>query len=124
VAQSNQIFAGRPTTYWFQRDINQPILHLWPAPNLAAEGAQLIVWRHRQIMDVGTLQQELDIPQRWYEAIVSQLAFKLAQEIDVVDANLLVPLSQAAALNMNTAWNGDNDGSPTTIQPWIAPYTR
>jgi hypothetical protein len=124
VAQSNQIFAGRPTTYWFQRDINQPILHLWPAPNLAAEGAQLIVWRHRQIMDVGTLQQELDIPQRWYEAIVSQLAYKLAMEIDVVDANLLVPLSQAAALTMNTAWNGDNDGSPTTIQPWIAPYTR
>ena len=124
VAQSNQIFAGRPTTYWFQRDINQPILHLWPAPNLAAEVAQLIIWRHRQIMDVGTLQQELDIPQRWYEAIVSQLAFKLAQEIDIVDAGLIMPLSQAAALNMNTAWNGDNDGSATTITPNIGVYTK
>lgn len=124
VAQSNQIFAGRPTTYWFQRDIERPILHLWPAPNLAAEGAQLIVWRHRQIMDVGTLQQELDIPQRWYEAIVSQLAFKLAQEIDVVDPSLVGTLGQLAAINMNTAWTGDNDGSPMTIQPWIAPYTK
>jgi hypothetical protein len=97
---------------------------LWPAPNLAAEVAQLIIWRHRQIMDVGTLQQELDIPQRWYEAIVSQLAFKLAQEIDIVDAGLIMPLSQAAALNMNTAWNGDNDGSPTTITPAIGCYTK
>ena len=124
VAQSNQVFLGRPTTYWFQRDINQPILHLWPAPNTAAEGAQLIVWRHRQIMDVGTLQQELDIPQRWYEAIVSQLAYKLSMEIDVVDVNLVPLLSQTATMAMNTAWTGDNDGSPTTIQPWIAPYTR
>jgi hypothetical protein len=65
VAQANQIFAGRPTTYWFQRDINRPVMHLWPAPNQAAELAQLIVWRHRHIMDVGTLQQELEIPQRW-----------------------------------------------------------
>lgn len=124
VAQANFIFQGRPTTYWFQRDINQPIMHLWPAPNEAAEEAQLIVWRHRQIMDVGTLQQDLDIPQRWYEAIVSQLAFKLSQEIDTIDINLIVPLSQAAALNMNTAWTGDNDGSPTTITPTIGVYTR
>lgn len=124
VQQSNQIFQGRPTTYWFQRDINQPKLHLWPAPNLQAESAQLIVWRHRQIQDVGTLQQSLDIPQRWYEAIVSQLAYKLSMEIDIVDPNLLMPLSQAAAQAMNIAWSGDNDGSSTTIQPWIAPYTR
>lgn len=123
-AQSNQIFEGRPTTFWFQRDREEPIMHLWPAPNEDAEEAQLIVWRHRQIMDVGTLQQELDIPQRWYEAIVAQLAYKLATEIETVDANLMVPLSQAAAIAMLTAWTGDNDGSSMTIQPWIAPYTR
>lgn len=124
VAQSNQIFQSRPTTYWFQRDRENPIMHLWPAPNEAAEEAQLIVWRHRQIMDVGTLQEELDIPQRWYEAIVSQLAYKLSMEIDIVDPNLMVPLSQAAAITLNTAWTGDNDGSSIMIQPWIAPYTK
>ena len=123
-AQSNKVFNGRPTTYWFQRNINQPVLNLWPAPNAQAEYAQLIVWRHRQIMDVGTLQQELDIPQRWYEAIVAMLAAKLAQEIESVDVNLIAPLDANAAAAMNTAWNGDNDGSPTTIQPWISPYTR
>jgi hypothetical protein len=124
VAQSNKVFNGRPTTYWFQRDINQPIIHLWPAPNAQSEYAQLIVWRHRQIMDVGTLQQELDIPQRWYDAIVSNLASKLSLEIDQVDVNLIPTLTQLAAASMNTAWTGDNDGSSTTIQPYIAPYTR
>jgi predicted small secreted protein len=124
VAQANQIFAGRPTTYWFQRDINQPVMHLWPAPNQAAEVAQLIVWRHRHIMDVGTLQQELEIPQRWYEAIVSKLASKLALETDAVDMNLIPLLDAKAEQALREAWDGDNDGSPTTITPNIGVYTR
>lgn len=124
VAQSNQIFQGRPTTFWFQRDINQPVMHLWPAPNAASEQAQLIVWRHRQIMDVGTLQEELEIPQRWYNAIVDKLASLLAFEIDIVDPQLIPLLSAKSDASMQVAWTGDNDGSSTTIQPWIAPYTR
>ena len=124
VAQSNQIFAGRPTTYWFQRDINQPVMHLWPAPNQASEVAQLIVWRHRHIMDVGTLQQELEIPQRWYEAIVANLASKLAMETDAVDMNLIPGLDAKAEKALRMAWDGDNDGSPTTITPNIGVYTR
>jgi len=124
VAQANQIFAGRPTTFWFQRDINQPVMHLWPAPNLASEVAQLIVWRHRHIMDVGTLQQELEIPQRWYEAIVSKLAAKVAMETDAVDMNLIPTLNAMADNALRTAWDGDNDGSPTTITPNIGVYTR
>jgi hypothetical protein len=124
VAQANQIFAGRPTTYWFQRDINRPVMHLWPAPNQAAELAQLIVWRHRHIMDVGTLQQELEIPQRWYEAIVSKLASKLALETDAVDMNLIPLLDAKAEQALREAWDGDNDGSPTTITPNIGVYTR
>jgi hypothetical protein len=124
IAQANQIFQGRPTTYWFQRNINQPILHLWPAPNPAAEYAQLIVWRHRQIMDVGTLQQELEIPQRWYEAIVAKLASKLAMETDAVDMNLIPMLDAKAEVALRAAWDGDNDGSPTTITPNIGVYTR
>lgn len=124
VAQSNQIFQGRPTTYWFQRDINQPILHLWPAPNLASEYAQLIVWRHRYIMDVGTLQQDLDIPQRWFEAIVLLLASKLALEIDIVDPTLIPLLSSLKDTAVLMAWNGDNDGSSTTITPTIGVYTK
>jgi hypothetical protein len=124
VAQANQIFQSRPTTYWFQRDINQPILHLWPAPNAQSEYAQLIVWRHRQIMDVGTLQQELEIPQRWYDAIVMKLASRLALEIDIVDPSLIQLLTPLAADSMRIAWDGDNDGSATTITPYIAVYTR
>lgn len=123
-AQSNKVFAGRPSTYWFQRDRINPILNLWPAPNEMAEHAQLVVWRHRHIMDVGTLQQEIEVPQRWLEAMVSGLAAKVAAETPSVDVNLIAPLEQKAAMALAQAWNGDNDGSPTFIQPRISAYTR
>jgi hypothetical protein len=124
VAQNNKIFASRPTTYWFQRNLTDPVMNVWPAPNAAAEYAQLIVWRHRQIMDVGTLTEELEIPQRWYEAIVALLASKLVIEVEGTDISLLPVLSQQSEIAIRKAWDGDNDGSAIKIQPWIAPYTK
>lgn len=124
VAQSNKIFEGRPLTYWFQRNIAQPVMHLWPAPNSAAEFCQLIVWRHRHIMDTANLQQEVEIPQRWLEAIINGLAARVASETPEVDANLVPMLEQRAAVSLQRAWDGDNDGSPTYINPGIGCYTK
>ncbi len=124
VAQSNKVFQGRPLTYWFQRDLPQPVMNLWPAPNAAAEEQQLIVWRHRQIMDTQNLQQEVEIPARWLEAIINGLSARVGAETPAVDANLIPILEQRAAMSMQRAWDGDNDGSPTFINPGIACYTR
>lgn len=124
VQQSNKVFPGRPTSYWFQRDIPEPVVNIWPAPFLAAEQAQLIVWRHRQIMDTENLQQEVEIPQRWLEAIVNGLSAKMAAETPMVDINLIPMLEQRAAMTMQRAWDGDNDGSPIQINPGIGVYTR
>jgi hypothetical protein len=124
VQQSNKVFPGRPNSYWFQRDIPEPVVNIWPAPFLAAEQAQLIVWRHRQIMDTQNLQQEVEIPQRWIEAIVNGLAAKVASETAAVDMNLIPILEQRAAMTVQRAWDGDNDGSPIQINPGIGVYTR
>jgi hypothetical protein len=124
VQQSNKVFPGRPNSYWFQRDIPDPVVNIWPAPFLAAEQAQLIVWRHRQIMDTQNLQQEVEIPQRWIEAIVNGLAAKVASETAAVDMNLIPILEQRAAMTVQRAWDGDNDGSPIQINPGIGVYTK
>lgn len=124
VAQSNKIFAGRPVNFWLKRDRLYPEMYLWPAPNNTAESAQLIVWRHRHIMDVGTLVQDIEVPQRWLEAITARLAAKMAMETPAVDAGLIPMLQTMAQVAQQAAWDGDNDGSPTFIQPWIAPYTK
>lgn len=124
VQQNNQVFPGRPVTYWFQRDIPIPVVHLWPVPNAASEQAQCILWRHRQIMDTENLQQEVEVPQRWLEAIVNNLAARVAAETPQVDANLVPVLEQRAAISLQRAWDGDNDGSPTFINPGIGCYTK
>ena len=123
VNQSNKVFPGRPSNYYFQRDLPEPVVYLWPAPFSAAEQAQLVLWRHRQIMDTENLQQEVEVPQRWLEAIVNGLAAKVAAETAAVDATLLPILEQRSVISMQRAWDGDNDGSPIQINPGIRAYT-
>lgn len=123
VNQSNQVFPGRPSNYYFQRDLPQPIVRLWPAPFSAAEQAQLILWRHRQIMSNTNLQQDVEIPARWLEAIINTLAARVAAETPQVDVNLIPILEQKAGISTQRAWDGDNDGSPIQINPGIRAYT-
>ena len=120
----NKYFLGRPLQFWFDRQINQPVMHLWPAPNEAAETQQIIVWRHRYIQDVGTMTQELDIPQRWFDAIVALLASKLAEETPEVDAQLMPILEVKAEKALAQAENEERDNSPIYWAPLISPYTR
>jgi hypothetical protein len=124
VAQNNKVFPGRPNSYWFQRDLPTPVMNVWPAPFAAAEQAQLIVWRHRHIMDTENLRQDVEVPQRWLEAVVSGLAAKVAAETPAADINLIPMLEQKYAMAKQSAFDGDNDGSPTFIQPSIGVYTR
>ena len=114
----------RPLQFWFDRQIPQPIMHMWPVPNLAAETYQIVIWRHRYIMDVGSMTQELEVPQRWYEAIVAGLAAKLALEIVEVDPQMIPLLDQKAMSALMTAQAEERDNSPMMIQPNISPYTR
>ena len=124
VAQSNKAFLGRPLTYWFQRGQITPTMNLWPAPNAASEHQQLIVWRQRHIMDVGSLSQSIEVPQRWLNAIIDMLAARVAAETPSVDVALLPRLDGIAAQSYQTARDGDNSGASTFLQPQIRGYTR
>ena len=94
-----------------------------PAPFYAAEQAQLVLWRHRQIMSNSNLQQDVEIPARWLEAIINTLAARVAAETPQVDPTTMAVLEQKSALSMQRAWDGDNDGSPIQINPGIGAYT-
>ena len=124
VNQSNKVFPGRPSNYYFQRDLPEPVVYLWPAPFAASEQAQLVLWRHRQIMDTENLQQEVEVPQRWLEAIINGLASRVAAETPAVAAELIPVLEQKSNISMQRAWDGDNDGSPIQINPGIGVYTK
>jgi hypothetical protein len=116
--------SNRPLQYWFDRQVNQPVMHMWPVPNVAATVYQIVLWRQRYIMDVGTMTQEIEIPQRWYEAVVSMLAAKMAMELVEVDASLIPMLDAKAAQALAVAQAEERDNSPMMISPNISMYTR
>ena len=116
--------SNRPLQYWFDRRVRQPVMHLWPTPSPAATTSQITLWRHRHIMDVGTMTQEIEVPQRWLEAVVSMLAAKLAQEYIEVDPQLMPMLDGKAQAALYSAQMEERDNSPMMIQPNIAMYTR
>jgi hypothetical protein len=116
--------SNRPLQFWYDRLIPNPIMRLWPVPNSGATTSQIVLWVQRYIMDVGTMTQQIEVPQRWYEAIVAMLASKLALEIAEVDASMIPLLDQKAAAALYTAQAEERDNSPMMIAPNIAMYTR
>lgn len=116
--------SNRPLQYWLDRQVRTPVMNLWPVPNTQAEYAQIVVWAQRHIMDVGNLQQEVEVPQRWYEAIVAMLAARLAMEFIEVDPALTPILDQKAEQALYYAQQEERDNSPIQILPNISMYTR
>lgn len=115
--------SNRPLQFWFDRQVQQPVMHLWPVPNADAEVNQIVLWRQRYIMDVGTMTQEIEVPQRWYEAIVAMLASRLALEYIEVDPSMISMLDAKAKESLYFAQQEERDNSPMMILPNIAMYT-
>ena len=75
----DKFLTGRPTQFWFDRQRTQPVITMWPSPDREFTFAQLVCYIQREIQDVGTLQQELEVPDRWYMAIILMLAKRLVR---------------------------------------------
>jgi hypothetical protein len=117
-------YQGRPIQIWFDRQREVPVIHVWPTPDSGNAQKQMVVSRKRQIMDVGTLTQTLDVPQRWYNAIISCLAFNLSQECPVVKPEVIPMLQARMQQELQLAQAEERDDSPIRMTPNIRGYTR
>lgn len=66
---------GRPSSYYFDRKIT-PVLNLWPTPSNLYNAAQYSY--KKMIQEVGLYTNSLEIPARFYPALVSGLSYKLS----------------------------------------------
>ena len=114
--------ANQPFQFWFNRTIPSPELYLWPTPSDAF--VQMTVWYSRQIQDVGALQGQLEIPQRWYEAVVMMLAHRMSLELPQVAPDRISYLEKMADTYLMQAENEERDKSPIYLAPNISVYTR
>ena len=115
---------GRPTQFWFDRQRTQPEIELWPSPGAEFTFNQITGFIQRQLQDVGRMTDELEVPDRWYLAIVCNLAAQLGREIKEVDEALLPRLDADADKYLSDAWGGETDESEAYLRPNISYYTR
>ncbi len=114
--------ANQPYQFWFDRTIPQPTIYLWPTPS--DPFIQMTVWYSRQIMDVGALTDELEVPQRWYEATIMMLAHRLSLELPAVPDSRIMYLEKMANQFLYEAEEEERDKSPIYFAPNISVYTR
>lgn len=120
----NKTFQGQPLQYWLDRARDQPVMNTWPVCSNAYRYSQFTVWRQRYIQDVGTLTESLDIPQRWFDAIVDDLAWRTARDHPEVPDERMAVLRALAAESYNAAYAEERDNSPMRLAPAITAYTR
>lgn len=121
---SNPNFLGRPTQYWYDRQRPAPLMRLWAAPSTDYQLTYCIVgWFQRQLQDVGTMTQQIEVPDRWLLAIIADLARNLGASIKEVDRALLPDLQAEATRLVGEAWNGESDGSNARLVPNLRCYS-
>jgi len=114
--------ANQPFQFWFDRTVPKPSIYLWPVPSDTF--VQMTLWYSRQVMDVGALTDELEIPQRWYEAVVSMLAHRMGMELPGVAVDRIGYLEKMADKYLYEAEQEERDKSPIYYAPNISVYTR
>ena len=140
----NKMFrSDRPNSTYQDRQVAGPVLFIWPTLN--TEGfynGTVSCLSRRYIQDPGTLTNIMELPQRWFEAIVWRLASRVIDEIpqpsDPNSANnpygAMVPLQtmQARTTRCETmaarsealVWSEERVRAPIRLMPSITPYTR
>ena len=120
----DKVSTGRPTQFWYDRQRTQPEIELWPSPGAEFTFNQITGFVQRQLQDVGVMTDELEVPDRWYLAIVCNLAAELGRELREVDEIIVPRLDLDADKYLKNAWTGETDESEVYLRPNISPYTR
>jgi hypothetical protein len=118
---NKQFPSVRSLQYWFDRTIT-PSMYLWPVPNNDFQMFQLIV--DKQMQDVGSLTNQIYVPDRWLPSIQASLSHKLAMQLPQIDMARVQYLEQQADKLFLQASEEDRDKSPIYFQPNISYYTR
>lgn len=121
-AINNKAQVGRPSTnYYLERKVT-PQITLWPVPNNDYDHLQIFV--QRQVQDVGTLQQQIEVPQRWVEGVIWLLSARLSFELPMVDPSLIQLVNGMADKVLLEVEKEETDGAPLVLQPNISVYTQ
>lgn len=110
--------------FWYDKQDTRPYAWVWPTAQ--SRGPQFVLWTQTQIQDVGDLSNQIQVPQRWFNAIINELAAVTALELpaEMVKPERVAALPALAEATTRSAEDGERDGAPIRIVPGIGVYTR
>lgn len=114
--------ANQPYQFYFERTLPVPKIVLWPTPS--DPFVQMTVWYSRQVMDVGDLSGQLEIPDRWYLAVSNMLSHRMALILPTVPLERVQYLEGQANKTFGEAEQEERDKSPIYWAPNISVYTK
>ena len=101
-----KLASGAISEAYYDRDLPQGVLYLWPTPQ---DGSQFVRLRYeRRLFDFVDLDDCADLPQYYYEALVYGLARRLAIKYRV-PPNLYTIIKEMADEQLTEALNFDNE---------------
>jgi hypothetical protein len=118
---NKQFPSQRSLQYWFNRQID-PEMYLWPVPNNNFQAFSMIL--ECQPQDVGSLTNELYMPDRALNYFQAALSHRLAMQLPSIDLNRVQYLEKLALDARTQFEEEDRDKSPIYFQPNISYYTR
>lgn len=122
VQQPNKTMQGVPSTNAFVEKLVNPQITFWPVTYNSFD--QAVVWCNRQIQDIGTLTEEVEIPNRWLDPTIWMLARRLGFELEGVDPARLTMVQAECDKIVFDGERGESDAMPTYYRPQIRGYTR
>ena len=75
----NKLTQARPIQIWIER-LNTPRFTVWPVPD-NTQTYTLVYWRLRRIQDAGGGVNTMDMPFRFYNAMVAGLSYYMAMKV-------------------------------------------
>lgn len=114
---------GTPRQYYEERLLT-PQYSLWPMPGSMDILNCMCAWVHRHIEDVGTPQNTLDIPQRWYQTLVDTASWVCLPELPDADLTREQLLKGRVDFSLIDTEKEERDKSPIQLTVGIGGYTK
>tara|TARA_R100000935_G_scaffold32248_1_gene52784 strand:+ start:76 stop:741 length:666 start_codon:yes stop_codon:yes gene_type:complete len=109
----NKTTQGRPSQFWFNRQV-APVINLWAVPENSTD--QLIYYYLQRIDDADTLVNTTDMPFRFFPCMVAGLAYYIAMKRAPDRVQMLKSVYEE---EFQRAADEDEDRVPLKLQPSI-----
>jgi hypothetical protein len=109
---------GVPNSFYYDPQRATGTVYLWPAPNADFVSNWTLRYTYtRQIEDVDSLDNDLDVPQEWLEAVCYSLADRLAIRYPALDPQQRADIKERAAILYQGLADFDQEDTSVFLQP-------